>query len=170
MYLKNTLIETPLGSMVAISDEDAICFLQFADGKGLYHEIEDLKSKTKADIIPGSSSPLQQIESELHEYFNGSLKGFKTPCRFFGSPFQKLVWEELMRTPYGQTRSYLTQARAIGNSRAYRAVAGANGANKLVIVVPCHRIINNNGKLGGYGGGINRKKWLIDFEKRVLMA
>ena len=83
-----------------------------------------------------------------------------------GSTFQEIVWEELMCIPYGQTRSYSDQAKAIRKQKAYRAVANANGANKLAIIIPCHRIINSNGDLGGYGGGVNRKKWLIDFEKQ----
>lgn len=169
MHLKSTTIETPLGSMIAIGDEEALYLLQFADSKGLRQATKRLKAKTKVAIIPGSSAPLRQIESELQEYFNGLLREFKTPYHLFGSPFQKLAWEELLRIPYGQTRSYLTQAQSIGNSRAYRAVANANGANWLVIVIPCHRIINNNGKLGGYGGGIDRKKWLLDFENKDIV-
>jgi O-6-methylguanine DNA methyltransferase len=83
-----------------------------------------------------------------------------------GSPFQKLVWNELLNIPYGETRSYLEEANAIGKPTSYRAVANANGANKLAIIIPCHRIINNNGEIGGYGGGIARKKWLLEHETR----
>lgn len=164
------LLDTPLGPMLAISDDDTLYLLEFVDRSGLEREVESLKSRTKAVIIPGNSSPLKQIESELQRYFNGSLKEFKTPLHLLGSPFQKLVWEELMRIPYGQTRSYSDQAKAIGKQKAYRAVANANGANKLAIIIPCHRIINSNGDLGGYGGGVSRKKWLIDFEKQKSLS
>ncbi len=164
--LKAAWLDTPLGPMIAISDDEALYLLEFVDRRGLEREVERLKVKTKAVIIPGSTTPIEQIESELQGYFNGSLQQFKTPLHLLGSPFQKLVWQELMRIPYGQTRSYGEQAEAIGNQKAYRAVANANGANQLAIIIPCHRIINSNGDLGGYGGGISRKKWLIDFEKQ----
>lgn len=98
-------------------------------------------------------------------YFEGKLKEFKTSLNLLGCPFQKLVWEELISIPYGTIRNYMAQAEAIGKNKAYRGVANANGANQLAIVIPCHRIINSNGDLGGYGGGIARKQWLIEHEK-----
>jgi AraC family transcriptional regulator of adaptative response/methylated-DNA-[protein]-cysteine methyltransferase len=166
--LQASWIDTPLGAMLAISDDEALCLLEFVDRRGLEREIERLKVKTKVVIIPGNAAPIEEIRSELQEYFNGVLQEFKTPLRFLGSPFQKLVWDELKRIPYGQTRSYRDQANAVGRQKSYRAVANANGANKLAIIIPCHRIINSNGDLGGYGGGVQRKKWLIDFEKQKL--
>ncbi len=164
--LKASWIDTPLGPMLAISDEEALYLLEFVERRGLEREIEKLRSKTKVSIIPGDTSPIASINAELKLYFDGALKSFKTPIHIMGSPFQKLVWEELMRIPYGQTRSYHDQAIGIGKQTAYRAVANANGANQLAIVIPCHRIINKNGDLGGYGGGISRKKWLIDHERK----
>nr|WP_253310092.1 methylated-DNA--[protein]-cysteine S-methyltransferase [Rickettsia endosymbiont of Ceutorhynchus assimilis] len=164
--LKADRLDTPLGPMLAIADEYALYLLEFVDRRGLEREIEKLRIKTKAAIIPGSNAPLKSIETELKFYFAGSLKEFKTPLHLLGSPFQQLVWQELMRIPYGETRSYGKQATAIGKQSAYRAVANANGANQLAIVIPCHRIINSNGELGGYGGGIARKKWLIEHEQR----
>lgn len=163
--LKSTWIDTPLGEMLAISDEKALYLLEFAERRGLEREIESLRMKIKTDIIPGNTTPIASIKSELKSYFEGSLKKFKTPLQLFGSSFQQSVWSELMRIPYGETRSYAEQAIAIGKETAYRAVANANGANQLAIVIPCHRIINKNGDLGGYGGGIHRKKWLIAHEK-----
>jgi O6-methylguanine-DNA--protein-cysteine methyltransferase len=168
--LKSAYIDTPLGSMVAISDEDALYLLEFVDRRGLEREVESLMVKTNGVIVPGISVPLKQIESELQGYFNGSLQEFKAPFLFLGSPFQTLAWKELINIPYGQTRSYADQAKALGKQKAYRAVANANGANKLAIITPCHRIINSNGDLGGYGGGVQRKKWLIDFEKQKLSS
>ena len=106
--------------------------------------------------------------SKQRAYFEGKRQDFKTPLFLLGSPFQKRVWEELMKISPGKTRSYAEIAMAIGKPTAYRAVANANGANQLAIVIPCHRVINSNGELGGYGGGIARKKWLIDLEKQEL--
>lgn len=162
--LKASWIDTRLGPMIAIADEAGIYLLEFIDRRGLEREVERLRIKTKAAIIPGVTDPIKSITLELESYFEGKLKEFKTPLNLLGSPFQKLVWDELMRIPYGQTRSYMAQSKAIGKNKAYRAVANANGANQLAIIIPCHRIINSNGDLGGYGGGITRKKWLLEHE------
>lgn len=151
--IKASWLDTKLGPMIAISDEMGLYLLEFVDRRGLEREVERLRLKTKAAIIPGSTSPIKSITLELASYFDGTLTDFKTPLHLLGSPFQRLVWEELMHIPYGQTRSYMAQAEAIGKNKAYRAVANANGANQLAIVIPCHRIINSNGDLGGYGGG-----------------
>jgi AraC family transcriptional regulator of adaptative response/methylated-DNA-[protein]-cysteine methyltransferase len=166
IVLKASWLDTKLGPMLAIADEDSLCLLEFVDRRGLEREIERLRIKMKAVIFPGKTDPIDFIEAELESYFDGTLREFKTPLRLIGSPFQQSVWEELQRIPYGLTRSYLEQANLIGKPNAYRAVANANGANQLAIVIPCHRIINSNGDLGGYGGGIVRKKWLIDHEKK----
>lgn len=166
IVLKAAWIDTPLGSMLAIADEEALYLLEFVDRRGLEREIERLCSKIKAAIIPGHTSIIASITTELASYFDGSLKEFKTPVHFFGTPFQKNVWLELMRIPYGHTRTYSSQASAIGRSKAYRAVANANGANQIAIVIPCHRIINSNQELGGYSGGLSRKKWLITHESQ----
>lgn len=163
--LKASWIDTKLGPMIAISDEAGLYLLEFVGRRGLEREVERLRVKTKAVIIPGTTDPIQSITDELERYFNGKLKEFKTSLHILGTQFQKSVWEELMRIPYGQTRSYMAQAEAIGKNKAYRAVANANGANQLAIIIPCHRIINSNGNLGGYGGGIMRKQWLIEHEK-----
>jgi AraC family transcriptional regulator of adaptative response/methylated-DNA-[protein]-cysteine methyltransferase len=166
--LKASWLDTKLGPMLAIADKAGLYLLEFVDRRGLEREVERLRLKTQAAIIPGITDPIKSITLELASYFDGRLTDFKTPLHLLGSPFQRLVWEELMRIPYGQTRSYATQADSIGKATAYRAVANANGANQLAIVIPCHRIINSNGDLGGYGGGITRKQWLIDHEKQGL--
>lgn len=164
--LKASWLDTKLGPMIAIADDEGLYLLEFVDRRGLEREIERLRIKTKAAIIPGITDPIKSITRELKSYFEGTLTEFKTPLHILGSPFQRLVWEELMRIPYGQTRTYAAQAEAIRKTAAYRAVANANGANQIAIVIPCHRIINSNGELGGYGGGITRKQWLIDHEKQ----
>jgi AraC family transcriptional regulator, regulatory protein of adaptative response / methylated-DNA-[protein]-cysteine methyltransferase len=166
--LKSSWLDTPLGPMLAISDDQALYLLEFVERRGLEREIEHLRIKTKSAIIPGRTTAIDSIEAELAEYFAGNLKIFKTPIHMLGSPFQKMVWQELMRIPYGETRSYLAQANAIGKPTAFRAVANANGANRIAIIIPCHRIINSNGDLGGYGGGITRKQWLINMEKQGI--
>lgn len=165
MVLKASWLDTKLGPMLAIADEYELYLLEFVERRGLEREIEKLRLKTKAAIVPGITKPITSIKAELKAYFAGSLREFKTPLHLLGSPFQKQVWQELLRIPYGETRSYLAQASAIGKKTACRAVANANGANQLAIVIPCHRIINSNGQIGGYGGGVARKQWLLDLEQ-----
>jgi AraC family transcriptional regulator of adaptative response/methylated-DNA-[protein]-cysteine methyltransferase len=164
--LKSSWLDSPLGPILAISDNQELYLLEFIERRGLEREVEQLRDKTKSVIIPGRTNIIDSIEKELNLYFSGKLREFKTPIHLIGSDFQKTVWQELMRIPYGETRSYLVQAKSIGKPTAFRAVANANGSNQFAIIVPCHRVINTNGKLGGYGGGISRKQWLIDMEKQ----
>jgi AraC family transcriptional regulator of adaptative response/methylated-DNA-[protein]-cysteine methyltransferase len=166
--LKASWLDTPLGPMLAIANEDALYLLEFVDRRGLEKEIEHLRRKTKSAIVPGHTQTISMIEKELELYFKGSLKEFKTPLFLLGSPFQKHVWDELIKIPPGETRSYAALAKTIGRPTAYRAVAQANGANQLAIIIPCHRVINTNGELGGYGGGLSRKNWLINHERNAL--
>lgn len=166
LILKASWLDTLLGPMVAIGDDESLYLLEFADRRGVMQEIERLRLKKKAAIIPGDTPTIAMIKKELDLYFSGKLREFKTPVHLMGSEFQKKAWHALMHIPYGQTRSYLEQAKAIGNKKAFRAVANANGSNQLAIIIPCHRIINHNGELGGYGGGKARKEWLIKHEKK----
>lgn len=164
--LKAAWLDTKLGPMVAIADESELYLLEFVDRRGLEREIERLRKRQKAAIIPGETEPIRSIERELAHYFDGTLTEFKTPLHRMGSPFQRSVWEELRRIPSGETRSYADIANALGRPTAYRAVAQANGANQLALVIPCHRVINSDGSLSGYGGGVARKEWLLNHEKR----
>lgn len=164
--LKASWIDTPLGPMLVVADDEMLYLLEFVDRRGLEKEIERLRKKTKLPIIPGKTNPAKQIEVELEGYFSGKIQEFKTPLLLIGSPFQKRVWEELQKIPRGETRSYAEIAAAIGKPSAFRAVALANGANQFAIVIPCHRVINSNGDLGGYGGGIKRKEWLLKHERK----
>lgn len=166
LQLKAAWLDTRLGPMVAISDESALYLLEFVDRRGLEKEIERLRIKQNACIIPEITPPIEMIQEEVALYFEGNLKKFKTPLHFIGSEFQKMAWHALIQIPYGQTRNYGEHAQLIGYETAFRAVANANGANQLAIVVPCHRIIQKNGMLGGYGGGLVRKEWLIEHEKQ----
>jgi AraC family transcriptional regulator of adaptative response/methylated-DNA-[protein]-cysteine methyltransferase len=160
-----TWIDMQLGPMVAVTDENYLYLLEFVDRRGLEKEIERLRKCLKTGIIPGRTCITDQIEKELANYFSGINFKFKTPCFLLGSQFQKSVWSALRNIPVGETRSYLDIAKIIGNKKSYRAVANANGANQLALIIPCHRIINESGDLGGYSGGLSRKKWLIDHEK-----
>ena len=167
LILKVSWVDTLLGQMIAISDDESLFLLEFADRHGLEKEIKRLQLKKKATLIPGDTNPIILIKKELDLYFSGKLTRFKTPLHLIGSEFQNKAWQALIQIPYGQTRSYLEQANMIGNKKAFRAIANANGANQLAIIIPCHRIINHNGDLGGYGGGKERKKWLIEHEKHT---
>jgi AraC family transcriptional regulator of adaptative response/methylated-DNA-[protein]-cysteine methyltransferase len=163
--MKKSSINTKLGSMVVVSDDRGLYLLEFHDKQALGKELQKLHKRTGIDIMPGRTEHIDSIEDELKSYFNGTLREFKTPLHISGTEFQKLVWKQLMRVPFGKTKSYMEQAEAIGKSKAYRAVANANAANQFCIIIPCHRIINSNGKLGGYAGGIERKQFLLDHEK-----
>jgi AraC family transcriptional regulator of adaptative response/methylated-DNA-[protein]-cysteine methyltransferase len=165
VILKAAWIDTILGPMIAIADEESLYLLEFVTRRGLEREVERLRKKGFA-LVPGNTLPLTSIETELNDYFAGTLKAFKTPYRVFGSPFQQQVWEQLCQIPYGETRSYAEQSTLLGKPNAYRAVANANGANQLAIVVPCHRVIASDGTLGGYGGGLAVKQWLLNHEKQ----
>ncbi|MBF2599843.1 bifunctional transcriptional activator/DNA repair protein Ada [Listeria seeligeri] len=165
--LYSAWLETKLGSMLAISDDDHLLLLEFVDRKGLEMEIKKLRTRLKAAISPEKTDVIRQVEAELELYFDGELVNFKTPIRYIGSEFQQGVWDELRRIPMGETISYKVLAEKLGKPTASRAVARANGANQLSLIVPCHRVINSNGELGGYGGGLARKEWLIKHEKMV---
>lgn len=163
--LTTAWIDTKLGPMLAIADEKQLFLFEFISRRGLEREIERLRAKGKVVIVPGRTDPIDSIDSEIQAYFAGTLKNFETPVHLQGSDFQKSAWEALRKIPYGHTRSYSDQAQALGKPSAIRAVANANGANQLAVIVPCHRIVRSNGDLGGYGGGVERKQWLLDHER-----
>jgi AraC family transcriptional regulator of adaptative response/methylated-DNA-[protein]-cysteine methyltransferase len=153
-------IDTPIGKMAAVADEHAVLSLAFADCQQI--------QPVPTNISQGTKAILDLLESELLSYFAGNLRKFKTPIRLLGTRFQQLAWNSLIGIPYGETKSYKEQAKVIERSSAYRAVANANGKNNLAIIVPCHRIINSSGALGGYNGEIWRKKWLLEHERSFL--
>jgi len=163
--LKASWLDTPLGPMIAIANETDLYLLEFVERRGLEREIERLIQRTKSTIIPGSTKPICSIENELSLYFKRKLTQFQTPLFLLGTPFQKQVWNELIKIPLGETRSYGEIAIGVRRPSAFRAVAQANGSNQLAIIIPCHRVINTSGALGGYAGGISRKEWLINHER-----
>ena len=165
MILNSIEIQTKLGPMIAIADDSGIYLLQFTDKPNLQQEIANLCAVTKAHLSSNSSSILCTLANELTSYFDGTLTNFTVPLKFMGTPFQKKSWQILEKISYGTTQSYAQQAITAGNHKAYRAVARANSQNHIAIVIPCHRIIQSNGMLGGYAGGISKKEWLIAHEK-----
>ncbi|RNA66930.1 bifunctional transcriptional activator/DNA repair enzyme AdaA [Alteribacter keqinensis] len=164
--LKVSWFDTRLGPMIIIAGEDGLYLLEFVDRKGLEREVERLRHKTKSAVIPGKTKHTLSIERELDLYFKGHLTDFRTTIKTIGTPFQEEVWKKLREIPHGQTRTYTEMASAIGKPLSIRAVANANGANQIAIVIPCHRVIRACGETGGYGGGTARKKWLINHEKQ----
>lgn len=170
MPLKAAWLDTRLGPMLAIADDEALHLLEFVDRRGLEREIERLRQRSKLAVIPGRTSAIDAIERELGAYFAGDSCAFLTPFVQHGSVFQQTVWAALRAIPVGETRSYAELARALGKPEAVRAVAQANGANQLALVIPCHRVIESDGGLGGYGGGISRKQWLLAHERQFARA
>jgi AraC family transcriptional regulator, regulatory protein of adaptative response / methylated-DNA-[protein]-cysteine methyltransferase len=157
-------LRSPIGPLIAGATADGICLLEFADRRMLEAECVALRKLFDAPIVPGSNPHLDTLHSELAKYFAGSLRAFSTPLVYPGTSFQRRVWDQLLAVPYGETRSYEQIAVAIGGPNAMRAVGRANGLNRIAILIPCHRVVNKDGKLGGYGGGLRRKQYLLDLE------
>ncbi|WP_308600250.1 methylated-DNA--[protein]-cysteine S-methyltransferase [uncultured Dysgonomonas sp.] len=160
-----TRIETDLGTMVACATDKGVCLLEFSDRKGLETELKQLAKYHNANIVQGQNKYFKQLREELDAYFEGRLKEFKVPLDISGTDFQKQVWQALVEIPYGTTSSYLRQAEVLGKPSSVRAVANANGMNKIAIIIPCHRVVGSDGSLTGYAGGLWRKRKLIDLEK-----
>lgn len=160
-----SFLETPLGLMLSIFTQKGLCLLEFLDRKMLETELNELVKKFKSHFVFQQSDFYFELKKQLGEYFSGKRKNFDIPLDFVGTDFQIQVWHELLKIPYGETLSYSQEAEKMGNPNATRAVASANGKNKISIVVPCHRVVNKDGGLGGYGGGIDRKKFLLELEK-----
>ena len=158
-------IETPFGPMILGSLDKAICLLEFTDRRMLETQFKILRRRFQCPIVPGRNQNIDHAKEELAAYFAGKLRRFTVPLLYPGTLFQRRVWEELLRIPYGETRSYEQIARAVGAPRAVRAVGHANGQNRIAVIIPCHRVVNKNGKLGGYGGGLWRKRRLLELEQ-----
>lgn len=160
-----TRIETDLGTMVVCATDKGVCLLEFSDRKGLETELKQLAKYHNANIVQGHNKYFKQLKEELNAYFEGRLKEFKVPLDISGTDFQKQVWQALVEIPYGTTSSYLSQAEVLDKPSSVRAVANANGMNKIAIIIPCHRVVGSDGSLTGYAGGLWRKRKLIDLEK-----
>ncbi len=160
-----TRIPTPLGLMMAATVNDELCLLEFCDRRMLATELDQIQSLTKGVLIAGHCALFDELRRQLADYFVGTLTQFTVPMMFLGTPFQQSVWRALVTIPYGKTRSYKQQAEMIGQPDAVRAVARANGQNRISIIIPCHRVIGSDGGLTGYGGGLERKAWLLNHER-----
>ena len=160
-----SLIETPLGPMLAVAGGEGLEMLEFVDRRALERELTTLHRRLGAAIVPGDHPVLSATTAQLKEYFAGTRRIFDLPLRPRGSAFQLRVWELLQEVPYGQTASYQDIARRAGSPNAVRAVGAANGRNQIAIIIPCHRVVRSDGSLCGYGGGVWRKAWLLDHER-----
>jgi AraC family transcriptional regulator of adaptative response/methylated-DNA-[protein]-cysteine methyltransferase len=158
-------IRSPLGPLIAGATAEGICLLEFTDRRMLETQFATVQRLFSGPIVPGSNRHLDLLERELAAYFSGTLQNFSVPLVYPGTPFQRRVWDQLLAIPYGETRSYEQLAAAIGKPKAVRAVGHANGLNRISILIPCHRVINKDGKLGGYGGGLRRKEYLLALER-----
>ncbi|CAA6799642.1 MAG: Methylated-DNA--protein-cysteine methyltransferase (EC [uncultured Sulfurovum sp.] len=159
-YYKKNGVEFILGSY-----ENKLCLIDSLHRKNKTTLYNRLKKQLQVEFIEQEDEVLKQTAKELDVYFKGELKTFTVPLLFVGTPFQKSVWEALLTIPYGETSNYKKQAKMIGNEKAVRAVANANGANAISIIVPCHRIIGSDGTLTGYAGGLEMKQRLLELEK-----
>jgi AraC family transcriptional regulator of adaptative response/methylated-DNA-[protein]-cysteine methyltransferase len=159
-----TRIPTPLGPMVIGATETALCLLEFADRSMLETQLKRIRKVLGAVVVPGETAITRLAAEEIDAYFDGSLREFSVPLELSGTDFQRQVWQELETIPFGVTRSYREQAQRINRPSAVRAVAGANGDNRISIIIPCHRVIGADGTLTGYGGGLWRKHWLLEHE------
>jgi O-6-methylguanine DNA methyltransferase len=157
-------ITSPWGEMIAGTSEAGVCFLEWHDRGGIERIKERVLKRYRLPLEAGNHEHLDQLDREIQLYFAGKLKNFRVPIAVKGTPFEMRDWEELLKIPYGMTISYGELARRMGNANASRAVGRANGANYLSIVIPCHRVIEANGKLRGYGGGLWRKQNLLNIE------
>ena len=163
-----SILQTPLGPMLAMAERRGLVMLEFLDRPILLHEVEELRGRYGYLIGAGEHAHLLQISEELRRYFAGSLTRFEVPLHTPGSIFQNQVWEALRQVPYGTTCTYGEIALLLGKPGASRAVGLANGSNRMSIVLPCHRVIGADGSLTGYGGGKARKEFLLRLERVTL--
>jgi AraC family transcriptional regulator of adaptative response/methylated-DNA-[protein]-cysteine methyltransferase len=159
-----TRITSPLGPLLAGASDSGLCLLEFVDRPMLETQLRRIRRGLQAEVLAGQHELFGPLQRQLEEYFAGKRQFFDLPLDTPGSAFQQRVWQELRRIPYGATRSYQEQAQALGQPQAIRAVARANGDNRIAILIPCHRVIGKDGKLVGYGGGLWRKRFLLDLE------
>ncbi len=159
-----TSFDSPIGTIHLASTAKGLCLLEFDDEKRIDGHFKQFNKYWDVELKKKETKITTKAKLQLDEYFNGKRTMFELPLVLVGTDFQINVWNELLKVPYGITRSYKEQALAIGNLKAIRAVASANGKNPIWIVVPCHRVIGSDGSLTGYAGGLWRKKWLLEHE------
>ena len=159
-----TTYHSPCGQFRLGAYEGRLCLCDWLYRIHPERILKRLSTGLGEEFLQGSSDVLRQAAAQLDEYFDGKRKAFSVPLLLVGTDFQKAVWQELQNIPYGAAITYAEEARRIGRPEAVRAVANANGANALSIFVPCHRVIGANGMLGGYAGGADAKRWLLEME------
>jgi len=164
-YIAAQFIESPLGPLLAAATRDGVCFLEFSDRRMLEYNYKQIRKRFGLPILPTTNDALEKLRAELSCYFQGKQKNFATRLAPNGTPFQERVWNELQEIPHGETISYEQLAYRIKQPTAVRAVARANGSNRISILIPCHRVIGKDGELTGYGGGLWRKRLLLELEK-----
>lgn len=160
-------LETPLGTMIACATNKGICLLEFTDRKLLETELKLIAKVLNSTIIQGNNNHIDKLEKQLQEYFEGNRQKFSVPLHINGSDFQNKVWTALQLISFGETKSYKDQAISMGIPKSVRAIANANGKNRISIIIPCHRVIGTNNLLTGYSGGIWRKKHLLELEEKI---
>ena len=160
-------VDTPIGPFVAGAADQGVCLFEFADRRALEVQVTTLRKRLDRAAVPGMNEHLEQLIDEVAGYFEGTRRCFSVPLFLHGTSFQEKVWRQLLEIPYGETTSYDQISRAIDRPGAQRAVGRANGQNRIAVVVPCHRVVRSDGQLGGYGGGLWRKKYLLDREREV---
>lgn len=163
-FILTKQLTTPVGVLILGSFQEQLCLADWSYRKMRQTIDQRLSSGLQADYKEGNSPVLDEAEKQLLQYFNKERQKFELPLLMVGTAFQKRVWNALLKIPYGATRTYLELSQNLGDEKAIRAVAAANGANALSIVVPCHRIIGSDGKLTGYAGGLQAKKKLLELE------
>ena len=165
-----TTFDSPVGELIVGASSRGCCLVEYVERGGL----EKIKSWTrrryKLETVERKNALLDKMEEELRSYFSGSLRSFSFPLDLQGTVFEQSVWQELLAIPYGQRKTYMDLAKRVNKPKAFRAVGRANGSNPLAIVVPCHRVVQTGGGMGGYGGGIWRKEFLLDLEMQVMLS
>lgn len=159
-------IHTPLGKMIAGATDEGICLFDFEFRKMMPNIRKRISSFLQDDFEAGEHEHIEQLQQQSDEYFRGERQRFDLPLLMTGTEFQQKVWDALHTIPYGSTRSYMQQTKVLGDEKAIRAVARANGENCLAIIVPCHRVVGSDGSLTGYAGGLKAKKWLLEHEAK----
>lgn len=162
--IQTTYYKTPFGELILGSMDQQLCLCDWRYRKMRVSIDERIQSGLHADYVEEGSDIIEETKAQLSQYFKGERQQFNVPLLLAGSEFQKQVWNELLRIPFGKTESYAELSKKLGNIEAIRAVASANGANAISIIVPCHRILGSDGSLTGYAGGLETKKKLLLLE------
>lgn len=166
--IHTVVIDSPIGALFTAADDEGIYLLHEVRKFGLQRKVATLHSRVECKLVPGGNRVLDKTTDELKAYFAGELREFGIPLHLTGTAFQNTVWGEICSIPYGATMTYAAMAERIGKPSSFRAVAQALALNPILIMVPCHRVVNADGSLGGYAGGPNSKEWLLELERKNL--